>query len=818
MLCWQQRLCLPLFRGGGGHHVYAEDVTYTDAKTITKEGIYNFKAGEYNDQLIDFGSYNFSDNKDITVNIENNNTLKINRTGQWALIDVYNGADTPDGSSAKGNITINGNLQLNMDCENKETRNDARAINLLNNNDEFEINGNTNIEINNVKTQYKGLWVDGIRAFSGTMKYNGNFTIDKINASNVNAQDSYSAVTGVYSTTIGTRMSTNSDDGLKSYMLLGSVDSNEIKIQNINATSESGFLSVIGIVSEGNNSLVDVNGKLDIENLQGTSNNAHVETMALVANNKGVIKVNGDLTIDNLEGTGKTNEVVALQTYDGGEIHVNMAKDTSRVIQITGDIDGGDSNAGDVLTLNLLNQESFIKGASTGNVKLDLSNGATWYVQNRHKVNDADYDADKANSYISSLSGNHGVIQMDIDAGKNSGNPHLFIGELKGTHTLQLNNIGSTTDGASGNILASVASGDGTFTAPASEGGLYWTTYELGTQDSSETGYHTDWYLKKAEKKPTNPENPKEPAKPTTSVSTLLSTVTAGYDTWRNDMDKLNERMGELRMSGTQTEGIWARIKGSQFGRHGGNGDYTNLQHTYQLGYDTITQQNEKQTTYTGAALEYGKGSLSFASGTGTMRSFGLGLYQTRLRQSGHYLDFIYKFDKYKNDFHVADTAGNPISGKYGNNAMSVSAEYGRKNPLNHGWYVEPQSELTLGYMWGNTFTTSNNIRVEQKNMPALVGRLGVNVGRDIGDRATFYVKASINHDFLGNYDVRMTDLSTGDRLNVSDRFGSSWFDYGTGFTVKTSKNSYVYFDIERAVGGEYKKHWDWNAGMRWSF
>jgi len=167
--------------------------------------------------------------------------------------------------------------------------------------------------------------------------------------------------------------------------------------------------------------------------------------------------------------------------------------DLNKVIRITGDIDGGDRDA-DVITLNLLNKDSFIKGASLGNVKLELSNGATWYVKDRHEVNDTEYDADKANSYIDSLSGNHGVIQMDIDAGKNSGNPHLFIGELDGTHTLQLNNIGSTTDGAAGNVLASVASGDGKFTAPASEGGLYWTTYELGTQDSGETGYHTDWY------------------------------------------------------------------------------------------------------------------------------------------------------------------------------------------------------------------------------------------------------------------------------------------------------------------------------------
>ncbi len=809
--------------GGGDNRAYADDVTYSDAKTITDEGTYNFKAGEYNDQLIDFCGYNFSNNNNITVNIEKNDTLTINRTGQWPLIDVYNGDDTPDTNSAKGNITINGNLQLNMDCENKESRNDARAINLLNNSDDFKINGNTKIHIVNVKTTAPTYYVDGVRAFSGNMKYNGNFTIDKIDAGNVGANGTYGYVSGVYSTTRGNRVAdsgggTSSDDSFNSHIILGSTDSNEIKIQNINAASESGSLSVIGIVSEGKNSFVDVNGKLDISNLQGTSANDHVETMALVANTKGIINVNGDVTIDSLKGAGKTNEVVALQTYDGGAIHVNQAKDPNKVIQITGDIDGGNRDAGDIITLNLLNKDSFIKGASLGNVKLELSNGATWYVKDRHEVNDASYDADKANSYIDSLRGNHGVIQMDIDAGKNNGNPHLFIGELDGTHTLKLNNIGSTTDGAAGNVLASVASGDGKFTAPASEGGLYWTTYELGTQDSSETGYQTDWYLKKAEKTPTNPTNPTTPARQTTSVKTLLSTVTAGYDTWRNDMETLNERMGELRMNSAKTDDIWIRTKGSQFGRHGGNGDYINQQHTYQLGYDTVTQQNEKQTTYAGAMLEYGKGSLSFASGTGTMRSFGLGLYQTRLRQNGHYLDLVYKFDKYKNDFHVADTAGHPISGKYGNNAMSVSAEYGRKKLLNYNWYVEPQSELTLGYMWGNTFTTSNNIRVEQKNMPALVGRLGVKAGRDINDKATFYVRASINHDFLGNYDVRMTDLSTGDRLNVSNRFGSSWFDYGAGFTVKTSKDSYLYFDIERAVGGEYKKHWDWNAGMRWSF
>ncbi len=386
-------------------------------------------------------------------------------------------------------------------------------------------------------------------------------------------------------------------------------------------------------------------------------------------------------------------------------------------------------------------------------------------------------------------------------------------------------------------MLVSVKSGNGTLTVPASEGGLYWTKYELGTQNSSETDYTKDWYLKDTSKSPVNPDpdptpkpepdpdpnpeptpNPAHPGAYTTTVKTLLAAVTSAYDTWRSDADKLNERMGELRLSGKDAEGVWVRTKASQFGRHASNGAYENQQYTYQLGYDAVTSKDAAQTTYTGVAAEYGKGSLSLERGTGTMRSVGLGLYQTQLRESGHYLDFVYKFDKYKNDFHVADTQGNPISGKYGNNAMSLSAEYGRKNALKNGWYIEPQAEMTLGYMWGNDFTTSNNIKVEQKNMPALIGRLGLNIGRDVSDKVNFYVKASINHDFLGDYDVRATDLTNGDTLHLSDSYGSSWFDYGAGFTVKTGKGSYAYFDIERAMGGEYKKNWDWNLGLRWSF
>lgn len=427
-----------------------------------------------------------------------------------------------------------------------------------------------------------------------------------------------------------------------------------------------------------------------------------------------------------------------------------------------------------------------------------------------------------------------GIIKMAFDGSKeiNYGCPYvdttnyngdfIYINkEHIGDTSLILTNISEDTSKVIGRALVQVKNEQGTFNVKKTEGALSWTNYDLEAQkvqdyddyigpmgQGGNLGEWTRWII----------TGFSQETAPTTSVTTLLSTITAGYDTWRNDTDKFNERMGELRLNGAGNEGVWVRTKGSEFGRHSHNGSYTNKQQTYQLGYDAVTSKDDKQTTYTGVAAEYGKGSLSFDSGTGTMKSMGLGVYQTKMYESGHYLDLVGRFDKYKNDFHVADTQGNAINGKYGNNALSMSAEYGRKNELKHGWYIEPQSEVTLGYMFGNDFTTSNNIRVEQKNMPALIGRLGLNIGREVSDKVNFYVKASINHDFLGNYDMQMTDLKSGERLGASDRFGSSWFDYGAGLSVKTGKDSYAYFDIERAVGGEYKKNWDWNAGVRWSF
>ena len=176
-----------------------------------------------------------------------------------------------------------------------------------------------------------------------------------------------------------------------------------------------------------------------------------------------------------------------------------------------------------------------------------------------------------------------------------------------------------------------------------------------------------------------------------------------------------------------------------------------------------------------------------------------------------------FKYANMDNDFNVYDTNNNKISGEYKNTGISVSAEYGRKNDLKNGWYVEPQAQLTLGYFGGDEYETSNGISVDQSGIASVLGRVGFNVGKQIGDSGVIYAKANLLHEFAGDYDIDMYD-SAGNHRAESASFNDTWFEYGVGAALKTGKNNHLYFDLAKTAGGDFEKEWTWNAGMRWTF
>lgn len=142
--------------------------------------------------------------------------------------------------------------------------------------------------------------------------------------------------------------------------------------------------------------------------------------------------------------------------------------------------------------------------------------------------------------------------------------------------------------------------------------------------------------------------------------------------------------------------------------------------------------------------------------------------------------------------------------------------KYARKNVLHNGWYIEPQAQFTLGYLGGDSYTTSNGIEVSQSGIKSAVGRIGFNIGKEVGSKSVVYAKANLLHEFGGGYDVTMYDGRDG--VKVGDTFNDTWFEYGVGAAFAAGKNSHVYLDVERSSGSDFTKDWQWNIGARWTF
>ena len=564
----------------------------------------------------------------------------------------------------------------------------------------------------------------------------------------------------------------------------------------------------------GSNYAISANKNTDIQLKSGQNLNILSDTWGIVSFDS-TVNAQADNAI-NIKGTVWTS---------GG--HITVGKDSSTLqTVIHGDLTAKNNgyitafvnNAGSRFTGNTNDkhwQDVNTRDAGNKGIHLTLNDGSVW--------NDFDYDStiqvldtskakvdmqdDKFRGlFIGTLKGDKSTFNMDIDAGTNTNNSdRLYIaGTHTGNHYITLNNVNAdgNTDGAAGTVLVSVKDEQGNFFANDKEGSLYWNKYTLDKQDSATPGYTKDWYLKKVEF---------IPSKPTTSVDAVDATQRLAFANWVED-DKFMQRMGDLHYETNNEEGVWMRVKG---GKYSGDG-FSNRHTMYQLGYDDVVKENEKLKRYQGVAFSYNDGKNSFNRGSGKLKAKSIGFYSTDLRKKGHYLDLGFKIYNADSDFTVFDTEGKKITGAFDNTGISLSAKYGRKKYIDEHWSIEPQAQLTLGYLDGARYTTSNGIHVSQSDPNSVLGRIGCNFMYDMDENNTVYLKANWLHQFAGNYGVTLTNGN--DSLRIDNHDHDTWFEYGFGFACMIGKNNHLYADVERSTGGSLRKDWQWNAGMFWTF
>ena len=290
---------------------------------------------------------------------------------------------------------------------------------------------------------------------------------------------------------------------------------------------------------------------------------------------------------------------------------------------------------------------------------------------------------------------------------------------------------------------------------------------------------------------------------------------------WRIEGNNVMKRMGELR-SGTEAGkgGVWDRYYRGELSADSNydssfSQDYTG----FQGGIDKV-QDYKGGKLYTGIVVNRIDSNAGYTAGSGDLSSTGVGLYGSWLGSKGHYLDVIARGSKLTNDFKLVDLSGNAAKADYDTWAYGISAEYGYRQQLNAGWFVEPQAELNLGHIGSVDYTTSNEVSVKQDSVNSAVTRIGILGGKEfsIGGRVSnAYVKASLLHDFGGSGGATGYYGSDSLALQTGDLTGT-WYEIGLGANLGIAKNSNLYFDALKTFGGDLRTDWQFNAGLRFTF
>ena len=708
------------------------------------------------------------------------------------------------------NLNVNGIGDTALSIGDKNTENTVSTVTLetdiLTCNSYVRIYQNGTLKINDKVTATSGqIENDGKLAFSkdtgvieGTLSNRGGANIVKIDDAGTESK--------LDKLSISKDLSNNGD-----------LNISNLEVGNLLTNSKTGSITASSITSDSymrnsgimkTNTIVVTNSSASFENYNtvkftgdnGTGtiegNYNHREGAQLVDNN--------DQEKVNLTVTGNLDNGISYDNYKGtkltlGSLTVGGTLNNYNETTVTNDMDINNlvNNSTGVLSGETITVSN---GENSGTLKISDSldvkkNGEFIFDGNNENGNISKVKLDDSNVSLTEKAtdlnvgevvGSGNVKISDLDSKLNVGNNNANLTIIANSNVTD--SFGNDINGGMKKLLdtVQVVSGNKETNAVAAAGSV---TGEVTASRDAAGNYS-------GAKEEINKDN--------AGISEMAS---IGLMAWRAENNDMNKRLGELRSSKGE-HGVWTRmVRGqSKYGAQNVKNQYS----TYQLGYDEKLSVDKHWTV--GAAVSYTDASSSFTTGHGENKSTGLAVYGSYLGDNGSFVDLIAKVARLKNEFDVLGGAG---KGDYETNGYSISAEYGKRFTKDNGFWIEPQVELTYGYVGAVDYLTSNDVSVRQNGMDSLVGRVGFSLGRDI-KAGNVYARASYLYDFDGETDVT---FSKGVAVRgFKQDLGGSWWEVGVGTNINLSDATHLYFDVEKTYGGNVATPWQWNAGVRWSF
>lgn len=588
----------------------------------------------------------------------------------------------------------------------------------------------------------------------------------------------------------------------------------EISADTLNIqSSESDGIAVQGNTADSNTSISIDAGKTEITAEHGAG---------IMATSYGKIDIKGNLLVNASEAiTARGDSVVNINQEGNGTVVLNgdiafvAGNDPNSGKSIDADINvnlvgEGSSWTGSLIRLEVAGEEP--QTISKG-LDLTLADGATWEAT-----------VYKGTTPEGGVLNNQAVENLKLDGG--------VVSATESGQSVAVNNLSLTKKGGVFNAPAAEGEG-GSLTsaqlsvanATAEEGSTMTVNYTGITSDQINAENQDDlnaFVAKGIEVKETAQEGDingawerETLADGTISVTQAANTKLTNFSSvnamslvqWRNEINHLTKRLGDIRVS-EGTIGAWARVYGGE-SQWGGANEVEMDHTTIQVGGDYRINNH----WIAGAAFSYTDSRADLSNGDADGDSYSLAIYGTYTADGGSFLDLIGRYGYLKNDI----TAGN-MALDMSSSAFSLSAEMGHTfRFINDAAYVEPQIEFTYGFIGGDAATATNNVRIEQDDFQSFVTRVGVRAGYDFPQKkGSVYGMFSYSYDWMGDADG--TASKDGLRQALSQDLGGGWVTYGVGAQIMLGDSAYFYGELERTSGGDIDNPYLFSAGVRMTF
>lgn len=272
----------------------------------------------------------------------------------------------------------------------------------------------------------------------------------------------------------------------------------------------------------------------------------------------------------------------------------------------------------------------------------------------------------------------------------------------------------------------------------------------------------------------------------------------------------LHEHLREAQGAGEREE-VWAQYLGGKL-----KSDGMQLKHNgVELGYDAYVGNN---WTFGVSGMQT-RGNTQLDSGSGKAKT-NVGTVYGAWHGGSTYLNLEAKAGRVSSESKTfGGTVLQKIDGEFSAPAYSVSAEYGSTHELPAAWYLEPAVRLSYVHLGAADYgvqVQDTLARVANDSLDSFILRGGAKLGRRLGAKGSFYVKAAAVYDFGG--DLATTVSADGRAAHYEDSLGGWGVEYGAGMEYKLGQAANISLDVERRSGGELKRDWGVNIGVNYSF